>query len=721
LLTKSFDGKKVVSVSVEKNNQSLLKVWDFSKNKDLVDEEKELFEFEEKHKVSSVIFSPDGEKLLTRCYQKKAGKSQKETPLSIWNVGTGKKIISLLDDNNNQNQLTTIAFSIGDKIGISREGIDDNNSDIRYVNQQATLNIIDLSINKEIKIFAYKTNDKGSIGFNNSSVPIVFSPDGKIIASAHCIVHNGKIKENENPIELWDTEKGEKIFSFDGHGKVLPVGLDGGRRIIPQEADTAVSALAFNHDGTMLASGSRDGSIKLWEISPKKNNSDSKDSVSSPTETRQDPTGLTPSTRNEQFTFNKQDPSKQSTTEIKPPVKEPIPPDDINEYYGVVAISQNTGRYGFCFAHHKDKQEAANHALSFCNARDAKVVLCVKNQWFALASGGGGAFGWAHGSDPDKVRERAINECLRFSNTAQIVVLDHSNNKNHLNQSLKSTSTNPGWDKSDVSSDIKKDYDKILNSHHKGFISELKNTFAEFPDIRILVWKNAAEIGNTHAMVLYAKHLEYAQTPDLEKSLNYMKKAAQNEDAFAMTELAYFYIYGKGIPKNIDEGIQWLRKASELEDPQAMSSLAYYFRDKYKDSENSFFWAKKGSNLGNTNAIIQLAHCYYQGFGVDKNEAECFRLYLKAADLGNSLSVNNVGVCYAKGIGVDKDDKKSFEMYLKSAELGLLSGMYNVANCYKNGKGTSEDREKAIEWYKKSAKYGEERSRKTLKEMGIDY
>jgi TPR repeat protein len=432
-------------------------------------------------------------------------------------------------------------------------------------------------------------------------------------------------------------------------------------------------------------------------------------------------TRMTTKTKDEQFTFNKQDPSKQSITEIKPPVKAPITPENINEYYGVVAVSQNTGRYGFCFAHHKDKQEAANHALSFCNSRDAKVVLCVKNSWFALASGGGGAFGWAHGSDPDEVRERAINECLRFSNTAQIVVLDHSNNKNHLNQSLKSTSTKPGWDKSDVSSDIKNDYDKILNSHHKGFISELKNTFAEFPDIRISVWKNAAEIGNTHAMVLYAKHLEYAQTPDLEKSFNYMKKAAQNEDAFAMTELAYFYIYGKGIPKNIDEGIQWLRKASELEDPQAMSSLAYYFRDKYKDSENSFFWAKKGSNLGNTNAIIQLAHCYYHGFGVDKNEAECFRLYLKAADLGNSLSVNNVGVCYAKGIGVDKDDKKSYEMYLKSAELGLLLGMYNVANCYKNGKGTSEDREKAIEWYKKSAKYGEERSRKTLKEMGIDY
>ena len=221
---------------------------------------------------------------------------------------------------------------------------------------------------------------------------------------------------------------------------------------------------------------------------------DSKGSVASPTETRPDPTGLTPSTRNEQFTFNKQDSSRQSTTEIKPPVKEPITPEDINEYYGVVTVSHNTGRYGFCFAHHKDKQEAANHALSFCNARDAKVVLCVKNQWFALASGGGGAFGWAYGSDPDEVREKAINECLRFSNRARIVVMEHSNNKKHTNHNLKSTSIKPSWDKSDVSKDdIKRDYEKILDFHNKSLPLEVEKTIEELSVTRANVWKNAAE------------------------------------------------------------------------------------------------------------------------------------------------------------------------------------------------------------------------------------
>ena len=115
-------------------------------------------------------------------------------------------------------------------------------------------------------------------------------------------------------------------------------------------------------------------------------------------------------------------------------------------YYGVLAVSHNTGRYGFCYAHHKNKQDAANDALGFCNARDAKVVLWVKNGWFALATGGGGAFGWAYGPDPDEVRENAITECLRYSRSAKIVLFEHSNKKKHVANYLKSPSTKTGWD-----------------------------------------------------------------------------------------------------------------------------------------------------------------------------------------------------------------------------------------------------------------------------------
>lgn len=67
-------------------------------------------------------------------------------------------------------------------------------------------------------------------------------------------------------------------------------------------------------------------------------------------------------------------------------------------------------------------------------------------------------------------------------------------------------------------------------------------------------------------MILYANHLKYTETPDLKKSFNYIKKAADNEDAFAMTELGYFYIFEKGVTKNPSEANEWFRKASILDD-----------------------------------------------------------------------------------------------------------------------------------------------------------
>jgi WD40 repeat protein len=182
LLTKSFDGKKVVSVSVEKNNQSLLKVWDFSKNKDLVDEEKELFEFEEKYKVSNVIFSPDGKKLLTRGL-----KNGKDILVSIWNINTGKKLFSF---NNDQAQSNTFAFNEGELIGIGNVTFDG-----QYI--QNTFKILDASINKEKEVFIYKAKMRFLENKDPLTIPLVFSPDGKKIASFNYVKYDSKSDEPE--------------------------------------------------------------------------------------------------------------------------------------------------------------------------------------------------------------------------------------------------------------------------------------------------------------------------------------------------------------------------------------------------------------------------------------------------------------------------------------------------------------------------------------------
>ncbi len=126
-----------------------------------------------------------------------------------------------------------------------------------------------------------------------------------------------------------------------------------------------------------------------------------------------------------------------------------------------------------------------------------------------------------------------------------------------------------------------------------------------------------------------------------------------------------------------------------------------------RDKEWGITWLKLSAMQGDLDAKMMLAYCYCNGgVGVHRNISRAIKLWTELSEKGNSEAQFKLAVCYNNGDGVSKDINKAIELLTASANQGYSMAQCNLGFCYYKGDGVAQDKERAFELYKKSADQG---------------
>jgi WD40 repeat protein len=166
--------------------------------------------------VTSIAFSPDGSVLASASFN---------NTIRLWETSTGQQIGEPLQGH--EDRVLCVAFSPDGSVLVS--GSHDN-----------TIRLWDPSTGQQI--------GEGLPGHTSEVNSVAFSPDGLILVSAGG--SNYGEEDGERTIRLWDVSTRQPI------GEPLRGHEDG------------VKSVAFSPDGSVLASGSSDGTIRLWHAVP---------------------------------------------------------------------------------------------------------------------------------------------------------------------------------------------------------------------------------------------------------------------------------------------------------------------------------------------------------------------------------------------------------------------------------------------------------------------
>lgn len=198
-------------------------------------------------------------------------------------------------------------------------------------------------------------------------------------------------------------------------------------------------------------------------------------------------------------------------------------------------------------------------------------------------------------------------------------------------------------------------YNKAQLYSQESFLHQQQQQQQQSVSVESFPQVQQGEDPNDHHVQAGIEHHELGQ---LEKATHYFRLAAKEGCPIGMFLYGISLRHGWGCKKNTPLAFQYLQTAAE----HAVDDLL--------KQGNKHMLAANASKGELVMAIYELGVSFQQGWGVQKSKETAFYYFEIAANLGDTDAMNDVAFCYTHGHGVKKDIYKAAHYYRMAERQG---------------------------------------------------
>ncbi|KAJ2999220.1 hypothetical protein HDV02_003314 [Globomyces sp. JEL0801] len=207
-----------------------------------------------------------------------------------------------------------------------------------------------------------------------------------------------------------------------------------------------------------------------------------------------------------------------------------------------------------------------------------------------------------------------------------------------------------------------------------------------------IVDPNHTPVSLTEWSLGFCFHRGIGVPKDLEHARKLYVSASNGGSLMADFYLAMMQMEGKGRPVNQEEAYAAYVRLAESNLAIAQFHVGQCLEHAIgteKDWERAFYYYEKAAEQGHLDAIHNL----------EKSDIKAFEHYKKAVGQGLvGIAQSNLALCYLEGRGVEKNLKEAISLFENAAFENDSVALFMLASCYYEGEGVPKDLEKAIEY-----------------------